>query len=501
MVFSPRFFLTGDGFPPRLATLAVACLVGFAITPARSSEALDDSADEPLALLQRQCVRCHTEDKRKGGLIMTSREAIFKGGDSGPAAQSGQSGGSLLIETLFPDADPHMPPKGQLSPVEIMRLEEWIDEGLPWDDALWERLQSTPLTGPVTLTALPDSYRPIFGLALAPDGRTLAVGRGHLIEWLEIAPQDEKSEGTPSFTPRAPSEPGLDAIQSLAWSPDGKTLAVGGFRRITLWDATTREMRGEITDSLAGRISALAFTPDSKLLLAADSVDSASGRLLNIDPAKAAIERSESAHGDSIFAIAVSGDGRLAATVSADKSAKVWSLADGKPIHHLEGHTDYVLAAAFSPTADRLATAGDDEEIKIWNLGTGKKVSSFGGTRTGAITALAWSTDPEKAKRKADEKDAAKAAEINADFIVSINDVGQPRLYTDLNEHEGEQRSTGAKEKSADASEKQLTSLVFDPGSRRFFAGATTGQLFAWEATGKLLAQWPKENAIAQANP
>ncbi len=426
---------------------------------------------------------------------MTSREAILAGGDSGPAAEIGHSGGSLLIESLFPDADPHMPPKGQLSPVEIMRLEEWIDEGLPWDEALWERLKSTPLTGPVNLSAAPSSYQPIFGLAIAPDGLALAAGRGHRIEWLKF---DDDGK---ALTQLAISEPGLDTIQSLVWSPDGKLLAAGGFRRITLWDAATREKRGEITETLAGRVSALAFTPDSRRLLAADSVDSASGRLLTIDPATATIERVSPAHGDSIFAITVSHDGRLAATVSADKSAKVWSLADGKPLHHLEGHTDYVLAAAFSPGADRLATGGDDEEIKIWNLETGKKVSSFGGTRTGAITALAWTIDPEKAKLKAEEKDSAKAAEINTDFIVSINDTGQPRLYTELNEHEGEQRSTGAKEKAADASEKQLTTLAFDPASRRFFAGSVTGQVFAWEATGKLLTQWPIEKPVAQVNP
>ncbi len=457
----------------------------------------------PLALLQRQCLRCHTEEKRKGGLLLTSREAVLAGGDSGSVASPGHSGGSLLIDVLFPDSDTHMPPKGQLSPAEISALEVWIDEGLPWDDALWERLQLSAFDGPVNLTALPSTYQPVFGLALSPDGASLAAGRGSGIEWFSVGEPKADQESGKWLTPAAaaPSETGPDTVQSLAWSSDGNVLASGNFRRVSLWDPAKRTRIAEISQDLVGRVSALAFTPDSNTLLVADSIDATSGRLFFVEMATRKITRVIPAHRDTIFSIAVSPDGRLAATTSADKSVKVWNLDDGELVHHLEGHTDYVLAAAFSPGTDRLATAGDDEEIKIWRLETGKKVASFGGTRTGPVTALAWSTDPAKEKQKAEEKDPEKAAAINTDRIVALNEAGQPRIYTDLNEHEGEQRSTGAREKSADAGAAGLTALAFDPKSLRFFAGSTQGVITAWDENGKVLAKDEKPKTVAQTTP
>lgn len=504
--FQPSLQSLANCSPPssQRSRLASSVFLAFLISAHPGTDlSAEEKALDPLAILQRECLQCHTEEKRKGGLLLTDRDALLAGGDSGPVASPGHSGGNVLIDVLFPDADSHMPPKGQLSPAEIVALQDWIAEGLPWNEEHWKRLQLARFEAPVELTALPSSYRPIFGLALSPDGKSLAVGRGNRIEWFSVGEKSgEEKKDVSLFQPvNAPTEPGPDTIQSLAWAPDGSAVAVGSFRRLTLWNSSSREKSGELNSGLLGRLSALSFTPDSKVLLVADSVDATAGRLHFIDPGTVAITRTVGAHDDTIFSIAISPDGKLAATTSADKSVKVWDIATGTLKNQLEGHTDYVLAAAFSPETDRLATAGDDEEIKIWRLETGKKVASFGGTRTGSVTALAWSTDEAKAKQKTEEKDKEKAAAINADLIVALNESGQPRIYTDLNEHEGEQRSTGAKEKSADASSIGLTALAFDPVSRRFFGGSTGGILTAWDSNGKLVAKDEPSNQIAQSNP
>lgn len=454
-------------------------------------------SEDPLSILQVNCLRCHTEDQRKGGLVLSSREAVILGGDSGPSAEPGHSGGSLLVDTLFPDSEMHMPPKGQLSPAQIVALEHWIDEGLPWDSARWEQLLRVPVDAPVTLGALPGGYRPVFALALSPDGKILAAGRGHQIEWLETSgAEGEEAVLKPAA---APVSPGPDPVQSLAWSPDGKLLAAGSFRRVTLWDAATREKRGEITEGFSGRVSALAFTPDSKLLLAADSVDAFSGRLAGIDPAAAAITWIRQAHDDAIFAVAISPDGARAATASADKSIKIWEPGAGELILSMEGHTGYVLAAAFSPEGDRLATGGADEEVKVWEVATGKKVANFGSPRTGPVTAVAWTHDPDRAKQRAEEKDPEKAAEINIDRITALNEAGQPRVYTELKEHQGEQRSTGARERAIDPAEGELASVALDPATLRLHAGSTRGAIYSWSADGKLAATLEPEPDLAQA--
>ena len=71
-------------------------------------------------LLVEKCWPCHgTNDKPKGGLRLTSRTNVLKGGDSGPAAVAGDPAASLIIQAIRYDQDPKMPPKGKLSDREI----------------------------------------------------------------------------------------------------------------------------------------------------------------------------------------------------------------------------------------------------------------------------------------------------------------------------------------------------------------------------------------------
>ncbi len=88
-------------------------------------------------LLQEKCGSCHLNGKSKGGLRLDSREAILKGGESGPAAKMGDAKNSLLLQ-LVEGADPDrlMPPNGhKLTPAEIEILRVWVDGGLSFEGA------------------------------------------------------------------------------------------------------------------------------------------------------------------------------------------------------------------------------------------------------------------------------------------------------------------------------------------------------------------------------
>lgn len=91
------------------------------------------SAAKALATLKASCFECHNPEKSKADLDLTSREAMLKGGDSGPAFVSGKALESRIVEVLAPDADPHMPPKKQLSDDQITEIRKWIDGGAVWD--------------------------------------------------------------------------------------------------------------------------------------------------------------------------------------------------------------------------------------------------------------------------------------------------------------------------------------------------------------------------------
>ena len=65
-------------------------------------------------LLRENCTKCHGGAKQKGGLDLRTIESALKGGESGPAFVPGKPEESRLVTFLHADADPHMPPKGQL---------------------------------------------------------------------------------------------------------------------------------------------------------------------------------------------------------------------------------------------------------------------------------------------------------------------------------------------------------------------------------------------------
>lgn len=85
-------------------------------------------------LLAGNCHSCHT-DGALGGLRLDSRDAILKGGKSGPAAVAGKPGDSLLIQAVRrTHVRIKMPPIGPLSVAEVAALEEWVNRGLPWPE-------------------------------------------------------------------------------------------------------------------------------------------------------------------------------------------------------------------------------------------------------------------------------------------------------------------------------------------------------------------------------
>jgi cytochrome c553 len=86
-------------------------------------------------ILVEHCSKCHaTEGKKpKGGLALTSQEALLKGGDSGPAIVPGHPEKSRLIEAVcYNNVDLRMPPRAKLPDTAIADLTTWVKMGAPW---------------------------------------------------------------------------------------------------------------------------------------------------------------------------------------------------------------------------------------------------------------------------------------------------------------------------------------------------------------------------------
>src|SRR5262249_52442451 len=86
-------------------------------------------------ILVEHCHKCHSESatKLKGSLLMDSRAALLKGGDTGLVLVPGSPEKSRLIEAIgYKNVDLQMPPKGKLPDGVIADLTAWVKMGAPW---------------------------------------------------------------------------------------------------------------------------------------------------------------------------------------------------------------------------------------------------------------------------------------------------------------------------------------------------------------------------------
>ncbi|HEX3314882.1 MAG TPA: DUF1549 domain-containing protein, partial [Gemmataceae bacterium] len=110
---------------------AVATLLAFAF--ASQSRADDKTAffeAKIRPVLVENCYSCHSAAKKRGGLLLDSKDGLHKGGDSGAAIKAGSPNDSLLVKAIrYGDPDLKMPPKGKLPASVIADIERWIAEG------------------------------------------------------------------------------------------------------------------------------------------------------------------------------------------------------------------------------------------------------------------------------------------------------------------------------------------------------------------------------------
>jgi cytochrome c553 len=111
-------------------------LPGLFAQPAAPTSAGDEFFEtEVRPLLVEKCAKCHGDVKPRGGLKLTSRAEILKGGDGGPAVVPGKADESLLLKAVRYQGEPRMPPQGKLTARQIEVLDRWVRQGAPWPGA------------------------------------------------------------------------------------------------------------------------------------------------------------------------------------------------------------------------------------------------------------------------------------------------------------------------------------------------------------------------------
>ena len=342
----------------------------------RPSPVVYEKDVEPI--LVNKCATCHSGSVKKGKFDVTSHETVLAGGKRGRAVVPGKAAESPLYRLAGKTEKPTMPPEGDepLTPEELAVLKLWIDQGAKPPANAGPKARAA-----VVLGVPPAGVHPVRALAVGPDKAAVAAGRGNQIHLYDAATGKHLRTLTDPALKTADGKPvaaaHLSLVEALAYSPDGKTLASGGYGEVTLWDPQAGAPRRKLT-GFAAAVVTLAFSPDGKLLATGGGPPTEDGeiKVFQVADGKQVLDV-KNGHSDTVFGAAFSPDGKLLATCGADKFVKVFEVPSGKFVKSFEGHTHHVLDVGWKADGKLLASAGADNAVKIWDYEKGEQARTI----------------------------------------------------------------------------------------------------------------------------
>lgn len=232
------------------------------------------------------------------------------------------------------------------------------------------------------------AHDPAFGgvAELSPDGRFAAVQHEQAIALWDVASRRE-------IGPRIRVPGHTDVITGMAISPDGRTLASAGLdSRVRLFDvATRRPIEGSPPAAAGGLVNGLAFSPDGGTLAFTASDDAV--RLWDVRHRRVkgvALIPEDAAPN----ALAFSRDGEVLATGLRNGDVLLWDLRTYRPIGHpMTGHTGGVIALDYAADGAKVASVATDGTARLWHTGMPADLVAAACANAGrALTRAEWET-------------------------------------------------------------------------------------------------------------
>lgn len=276
-------------------------------------------------IVQRQCQGCHQPNLKTSNLDLTTYEGLAAGGKRGPAAK-------LLVGYLTGEHKPQMPIGAPPLPAEQIELfKQWIAAGAK-DDTPPEARETLSLDKPISYSQPP-------------------------------------------------------VLTALAFSPDGKHLAVSGNREVLLLPVEGKAPEQRMV-GLSERILSVQFSQDGSTLIAAGGTPARFGEVQIWNPQTGKLIRSMTLTGDTVFGASLSPDGKLVAAGGADNTVRILDVGSGKELHKIGNHENWVLDTVFGKDGKRIVSVGRDRAAKLTDTGSGAFLENVNMLR-GELTAVA----------------------------------------------------------------------------------------------------------------